>query len=122
MSEAATSKRVVLTEDELKLVRANIGYAVENCPVEGGIIDIHGHLSSETFYKALLGKLNAVQAKPVNDLGLSDEELNFLVATADYAANYCPVEGGIMTEDGKFSSKALIQALHDKLESYQNKR
>jgi hypothetical protein len=121
MSVTVRKKRVILNSDELMLARANITYAVENCPVEGGIIDIDGHLSSEGFYKALLEKLRAVQVKPVNELEVSDEELNFLVATADYAANYCPVEGGIMTEEGKFSSKELIQALHDKLESFQGK-
>ena len=122
MSETVTKNRVVLSSDELMLVRANITYAVENCPVEGGIIDIHGHLSSEGFYEALLEKLKAVQIKPVNELELSDEELNFLVATADYAVNYCPVEGGIVTEDGQFSSKELIQALHDKLQSFQSRQ
>jgi hypothetical protein len=121
MSGTASRNRVILSSDELMLARANITYAVENCPVDGGIIDIDGHLSSESFYKALLEKLKAVQVKPVNELELSDEELNFLLATADYAANYCPVEGGIMTEEGKFSSKELIEALHDKLQSFLGK-
>jgi hypothetical protein len=121
MSVTVRKNRVILSSDELMLAKANITYAIENCPVEGGIIDIDGHLSSEGFYKALLEKLKAIQVKPVNELEVSDEELNFLVATADYAANYCPVEGGIMTEEGKFSSKELIQALHDKLESFQGK-
>jgi len=54
-------------------------------------------------------------------LDLSDEELNFLVATAEYAVNYCPVEGGIVTEVGQFSSKELIEALHYTLRSFQDR-
>ena len=71
----------------------------------------------EESFKAMLKKLEAVQVKPANRLDLSSEELELLVATAEYALANCPVEG-IMTEDGHMASRELFRALREKLESF----
>jgi ferredoxin len=111
---------VELSAEELKLVKANLSYAIENCPVEGGIMTEDGTLSSEESFKAMLKKLEAVQVKPANRLDLSGEEVELLVATAEYALANCPVEG-IMTEDGYMASRELFRALQEKLKSFRKR-
>ena len=106
-----------LSAEELKLVKANLAYAIENCPVEGGIMTEDGTLSSEESFKAMLKKLDAVQISLVNRLELSNEEMGLLIATAEYALANCPVEG-IMTEDGHMASRESFTALHEKLKSF----
>jgi len=118
MSEILT---IELTDSELKLVRANIAYAIENCPVDGGIMTEDGHFSSKDYYDELQRKMKALPVKPTNRLDVEDEEMKFLIATAEYALDNCPVEGKIMMEDARFSSKEMFQALLNKLRGYQNK-
>lgn len=113
---------VELTDKELRLAKANVAYALENCPVEGGIMTEDGRFSSEESFKALLEKLKAMDVKPVNRLEVNDEELKFLTAAASYATEYCPVEGGIMTEDGRLSTKDEFAVLREKLRSLHGKQ
>ena len=114
---------VELSDKEFRLAKANVAYALENCPVEGGIMAEDGRFSSEKSFKVLLEKLKTVKdVKPVNKLEVNDEELKFLTAAASYATEYCPVEGGIMTEDGRLSTKVEFAALREKLKSLQGKR
>ena len=108
---------VELSAEELNLAKANMAFALENCPVEGAITTEDGSFSSRDSYEVLLKKLQVVQIKPVNALDLSKEELEFLIATADYALTNCPVEG-IMTEDGKMASREALKALHERLKSF----
>lgn len=110
--------RLELTTEELRLAKANISYAVENCPVEGGIMTEAGHFSTKESFGALLKKLQAVEIKPLNTLDVNDEELEFLVASSTYALEYCPVEGGIMTEDDRFSTKQDFAALRERLKTF----
>ena len=112
---------IELTDKELRLAKANVAYALENCPVEGGIMTEDGHRSTQESFKALLEKLKAEDVKAVNKLKLNEDELNFLAAAASYASEYCPVEGGIMTEDGQFSTTADFAALREKLGSFQSR-
>ena len=112
---------IELTERELKLARANIAYAIENCPVDGGIMTEDGQLSSTELYEPLKNKLQAINFKPSNTIAVNDEELKFLVATAEYALENCPVEGQIMMEDGQVSSTEMFKTYLSKLRSYQSK-
>lgn len=109
---------VELTDKELRLAKANVAYALENCPVEGGIMTEAGHFSTKQSFEALLKKLQTVTVKPVNRLDAKDDELEFLVAAANYALEYCPVEGGMMTEDNRFSTKDDFAALRDRLKTF----
>ena len=111
------SKAVELSAEELKLAKANLGFALENCPIEGGIMTEDGSFSSRDSFEALLRKLEAVQIRAMNRLDLSEEELGFLIATAEYALTNCPVEG-IMTEDGQMASRELFAGLQEKLKSF----
>ena len=112
---------IELNDRELKLVRANIAYAIENCPVDGGIMTEDGHLSSKDFYDTLQKKVKTLQVKAANKIDVNAEELKFFIATAEYALENCPVEGKIMMEDAQFSSKEMFQDLLKKLRSYDSK-
>ena len=112
---------VELTEREVRLARANIAYAIENCPVDGGIVTEDGHLSSPQIYEALKSKLQSVEVKPINTIAVNEEELKFLISTAEYALENCPVEGKIMMEDAQFSSTEMFKAYLSKLRSIQGK-
>ena len=112
---------IQLTEQETRLARANIAYAIENCPVNGGIVTEDGHLSSPQMYEALKNKLQTIDVKPTNTIPVNDEELKFLITTAEYALENCPVEGKIMMEDGQFSYTEMFKAYLSKLWSSQSK-
>ena len=112
---------IELTEQETKLSRANIAYAIENCPVDGGIVTEDGQLSSPQLYETLKNKLQAIDLKQTNTIPVNDEELKFLISTAEYALENCPVEGKIMMEDGQFSSAEMFKAYLSKLRSIQSK-
>ncbi len=109
---------IKLTERELRLAKANVAYALENCPVEGGIMTEAGHSSTKESFDTLLKKLQAVETKPANNVDVNDEELEILIAAATYALEYCPVEGGMMTEDGHFSTKEDFAALRERLKTF----
>ncbi len=109
-------RAVELSAEELRLAKANLIFSIENCPVEGGITTDDGSVSSRDSFEALLKKLEAVQVEPVNRLDLSNEDLGYLIATADYTLTYCPVEG-IMIEDGQMASREAFTALRERLKS-----
>ncbi|HUK28977.1 MAG TPA: hypothetical protein VLV31_11170 [Candidatus Acidoferrales bacterium] len=109
---------IELTDKELRLAKANLAYALENCPVEGGIMSEAGHFSTKESFETLLKKLQAVAVQSVNRLDVNNEELEFLIAASTYALEYCPVEGGMMTEDKQFSTKNDFGALQQKLKTF----
>jgi hypothetical protein len=109
---------VELTDRELRLAKANIAYAIENCQVEGGIMTDAGQFSTKQSFEELLKKLQAVEIKSANILNVNDEELEFLIAASTYALEYCPIEGGIMTEDGQFSTEQEFDALRGRLKTF----
>jgi len=109
---------IELTDRELRLAKANVAYALENCPVEGGIMTEAGHFSTKEAFDALLKELQAVETKPANSVDVNNEELEFLIAASTYALEYCPVEGGMMTEDGRFSTKQDFAALRERLKMF----
>ena len=113
--------KIELTDRELKLVRANIAYAIENCPVDGGIMTEDGHFSSKEYYDELQKKVKALPVRTTNKIAVDGEELAFMITTAEYALENCPVEGKIMMEDAQFSSKEMFQNLLKKLKSFENK-
>jgi len=118
MNEANST--IELTDRELKLAKANIIYAVENCPVDGGIMTEDGHFSTKEDYDRLLKRVSG-PISTTNRIDVDGEELRCLIATAEYALENCPVEGTIMMEDSQFSSKELFQELLKKLRSYDSK-
>jgi hypothetical protein len=111
---------IELTDRELKLVRANIGYAIDNCPVDGGIMTEDGHFSTKDYYDRLQKKVKVLPVKATNWINVDGEELKFFIATAEYALENCPVEGVIMMEDAQFSSKEMFQGLLKKLRTFES--
>ena len=77
-----------------------------------------GHFSTKESFETLLKKLQAVAVQSVNMLDVNNEELEFLIAASTYALEYCPVEGGMMTEDNQFSTKNDFGALRQKLKTF----
>ncbi len=112
---------IELTDRELKLVRANIAYAIENCPVDGGIMTEDGHFSTKDYYDRLQMKVKVLPVTATNRINVDGQELKFFIATAEYALENCPVEGKIMMEDAQFSSKEMFQGLLKKLKSFESK-
>ena len=123
MAKRKLSERTMtieLTDRELKLVRANIAYAIENCPVDGGIMTEDGHFSSKEYYDKLKKKMTALPVKKSNRITVDGEELSFMITTAEYALENCPVEGKLMMEDAQFSSKEMFQDLLKKLKHFES--
>ena len=89
--------------------------------MDGGIVTEDGHVSSPQLFEALKNKLQSIDLKSTNTIPVNDEELKFLITTAEYALENCPVEGKIMMEDGQFSSTEMFKAYLSKLRSNQSK-
>ncbi len=109
-------RRIELTAEELKLSRAQLSYAIDLCSVEG-IYTSDGRANDRSYYESLLAKLKVIQTQPVNIVELTEEELNFLFAAAQFCIDYCPVEGGIVMEDGQSTTRESVVAYKDKLEN-----
>lgn len=116
MSAQAPSRRIELTADELMLSRAQLSYAIDLCSVEG-IYTEDGRANDRSYYQSLLGKLKTIQTKPVNVVEMSEEDLKFLSAAAQFCIDYCPVEGGIVMEDGQSTTRESVAAYREKLEN-----
>jgi 5-bromo-4-chloroindolyl phosphate hydrolysis protein len=54
---------IELTDKELKLIRANIAYAIENCTVEDKIMMENAQFSSKEMFQDLLKKLRIYDSK-----------------------------------------------------------
>jgi hypothetical protein len=118
MSVQALRGNVELTAEELKLAKANVQYAIDTCSPDGIQAD-DGQSADKSLYEALLNKLNAIQIQATNQIGLTSEELKFLIAAAKFAEDFCPVEGGVVMEDGQSSTRDMFTAYLEKLQSFQ---
>ena len=100
--------------DELGIVKTNLRFALENCPVDGGILTDDGNTSSEEAVRALLKKLEAINERPVGPKDLVDGQINLLKAIQDYAIQECPIDGALNVDSGALISKADIRAVREK--------
>jgi hypothetical protein len=116
MSGQDPLRKIELTAEELMLSRAQLSYAIDLCSVEG-IYTNDGRANDRSYYQSLLGKLKAVQTQPVNVVELTEEDLKFLSAAAQFCIDYCPVEGGIVMEDGQSTTRESVVAYREKLEN-----
>jgi hypothetical protein len=116
MSEQVPIGKIQLSVEELKLARAQLSYAIDLCSVEG-IYTNDGRAKDKSYYESLLEKLKAIQTRPVNVVELTEEDLKFLSAAAQFCIDYCPVEGGIVMEDGQSTTRESVAAYREKLES-----
>jgi rRNA maturation protein Nop10 len=53
---------IELTDKELRLAKANVAYALENCPVEGGMMTEDNQFSTKNDFGALRQKLKTFTA------------------------------------------------------------
>lgn len=118
LNEASrTENEPMLSAEELEVAKANLRFALENCPVDGGILIEDGGTTSRESVEGLLKRLEAVEARPTDALDLGNEDVNILKAVADYGLETCPVEGGMMLDDGRPVSKAALRALREKIDT-----
>ncbi len=115
--DATTEMRPMLSAQELQVARANLRFALDNCPVDGGVLLEDGGTTSRESVEALLGRLEAIDVQGVNSPDLSDDEAKMLEAVADYALEECPIEGGMVLDNGRLVSRADIRSLRQKVEA-----
>jgi hypothetical protein len=119
MVEAAESvQEPALSGEELAMVKANLRFALDNCPVDGGLPLEDGSVSSREATEALLGRLEAMGTRVMKAADLAYEEVGLLKAIADYALDGCPIEGGMTLDDGSLVSRGELRALRDKILSF----
>ena len=113
--EEATRVEVMLSPDDLGIVKTNLRFALENCPVDGGVLTEDGNTTSEESLRVLLRKLEAAKNRPVGARDLAGEEIRLMKAVADYAIQECPIDGAVNLETGTLISKANIRAVRKKI-------
>ncbi|MDG6971364.1 MAG: hemerythrin domain-containing protein [Nitrososphaerota archaeon] len=106
-----------LSREELSVVTANLRFALENCPVDGGVLTEDGSASSEESVRSLLKKLEAAKTRPISLRDLPNGEVKLLKAIAEYAIKECPIDGAMMLNSGRFISKDDLRSLKQKLDA-----
>ena len=112
---AGTERRSVLSDRELGVAKANLKFALENCPVDGGVEEEDGDTTSRESVEALLERLDAVGANSIEATDLSEDEVKLLKAVGDYALEGCPIEGGMMRDDGSLVTRAELKDFREKI-------
>lgn len=110
-----TEHAPMLSAEEIGVAKANLRFALENCPLDGGILIEDGGTTSRESVEDLLGRLEAIEVRATDAPALSSEDVKALEAVADYGLETCPVEGGMMLDDGTPVSKADLRALREKI-------
>ena len=118
MSKLLTKRKVTLRAEELNIAKANMTFALANCPVENLTAEIHG-ASDIGDYQRLLERFKAVRVKPTNKIEVGEEEFKFLQATAEYALKNCEIDAGIPGDAEEYFSREQLSAWLKKLKSLQ---
>ncbi len=71
--------------------------------------------STSVSVEALLERLDAVGANSIGATDLSKDELKLLKAVGDYALDGCPIEGGMMRDDGSLITRAELKDFREKI-------
>jgi hypothetical protein len=103
-----------LTPDEIGVARANLRFALENCPVDGGVLAEDGCSFSRESVEALIGRLEGLGSSP-DGACLSEDELKVMRAVADYALDECPIEGGLIRDDGSLVSRSDLRVYRERI-------
>ncbi len=120
-SAARAEARPTLTAEEIAVAMANARFALDNCPVDGGILEEDGGCVSRESVEALQGRLEGLAGGANSGggggggEGLGDEDLKVMRALADYALEDCPIEGGMVLEDGGLVSREDLRAYREKI-------
>ncbi len=103
-----------LTPDEIGVAKANLRFALENCPVDGGVLAEDGCSFSRESVEALTDRLEELGSSS-GGAGLSEDELKVMRAVADYALGECPIEGGLIRDDGSLVSRSELRAYRERI-------
>jgi hypothetical protein len=103
-----------LTEDDLEVAEASLGFALQNCPVEGVLSSPGGTPVTYDELQSLLDELRQAEDKPSNS-ELGEEALLQLKVVIDYTSENCPVENVATFHDGRSIAGKDIIALAKKL-------
>jgi hypothetical protein len=109
-----TDAEATLTPDEIGVAKANLRFALENCPVDGGVLAEDGCSFSRESVEALVGRLEE-RGSGSGVAGLSEDELKVMRAVADYALDECPIEGGLIRDDGSLVSRSELRAYRERI-------
>ncbi len=101
---------LLLSGRETEVAKANVKFALDNCPVDGGLPTEDGCALSRETVEALLTKLEAGGDAP----SLTEEELKLLQTIAGFTLEYCPYEGGLTLDDGGVASATDMTALRER--------
>ncbi len=111
---SGTERVVALSREESEVAGAILRFALENCPIDGGIVTDDGCTTSLESAETLRRRLGETSA--AGTVGLSAEEATLLRTVATYALETCPVGGGIERDDGQVLSEAEMTKLRERLE------
>lgn len=103
-----------LTADEIGVAKANLRFALENCPVDGGVLAEDGCSFSRESVEELIGRLEE-PGWSSGGADLSENELRVMRAVADYALDECPIEGGLIRDDGSLVSRSELRAYRERI-------
>ncbi len=103
-----------LTPEEIAIAKANLRFALENCPVDGGVLTEDGCSFSSQSVEVLLGRLEELKSTPLEGR-LAEDELEVMRAVADYALDECPVEGGLARDDGSLVLRSDLLAYRKRI-------
>jgi len=106
---------VELTQDDLEVAVASVGFAMENCPVEGLLSKEDGTPVTLDELQALLDRLNEIEGRQAPSVNLSEDLTAQLRNVIDYTSENCPVEGVTSFHDGRPISGKSITTLAEKL-------
>ena len=104
----------MLSVQEKEIILANLRFALENCPLEGGILIEDGTTSSEQSVRTLLKKLEAPGGRQLKLVELGDNEIKLLKAINEYAVNECPIDSAMMLNSGRMITKDDLRELKSK--------
>ncbi|HUI00619.1 MAG TPA: hypothetical protein VLX56_03190 [Nitrososphaerales archaeon] len=110
-----TNAGLTLTEQELGVAKANLRFALENCPVDGGILVEDGCSFTRETVESLLSRLESWSPGAAAGTAPSDDDLKVMRALADYALEDCPIEGGLFLDDGSLVSRSDLRAYREKI-------
>lgn len=103
-----------LAVEDVEVAKANVRFALENCPVDGGILAEDGCSFSRESVEVTLGRLEESESSASRG-PLGDDELKVMRALADYALEECPIEGGLIRDDGSLVSRSDLRAYRERI-------
>ncbi len=110
------------TEDDLEVVRAEVEFAVQNCPVEGVLSTTNMEQVTFDDLQNLQARLDGLKGRQDWAAELSRKEILELCALVEYTVENCPVEGSATHADGRPILGSDVSSLAQKIEAIREER